>query len=308
MHNSDLDQANRRAFHAGIFYLLIIAFGVGGAMLVRAPLLDMQDLPGSVANMAASALPFRLSILADLVMALADVALAIVFFHLFRPVSPRLSMAAMIFRLLQAGLIALNLVNLSLAVSSAEQGDVAWTLRFLGAHDAGYALALVFFAVSSAILARLVARQEFLPRIFAPALWLIALLYAVGSVVRIAAPEMTMTIAPIYLLTFVLELSLCLWLLSRGLNVGRSAWRTAPLAAPLVAALLTFGGCASEAPNLPEPGYEGPAITMCCDCACSDDTGVCLNVVTRVSAGESCPCAWRPALSCSRSADRPHRS
>ena len=48
---------------------------------------------------------FRLSLVADVVMMLADIGLALVFFALLAPVQAGLARAAMIFRLMQAGLI-----------------------------------------------------------------------------------------------------------------------------------------------------------------------------------------------------------
>ncbi len=214
---------------SGLLYLCVIAFGVGGALLVRAPLIDTADLAGSVSAMAEAALPFRLSILADLAMTLADVALALVFFRLFRPVSAGLSLAAMSFRLLQAGILALNLVNLFIAISCAEQGEVAWTMRLLSAHDAGYALALFFFALHCLCLARLICHQNFMPRVFAPVMGLTALVYLLGSALRLAFPTAAASIAPIYALAFVLELALCLWLLMRG--VDEAAWKRMAAAA-----------------------------------------------------------------------------
>ena len=79
---------------AGLLYLVIIVCGVGGEAFVRAPL-HAEDASQTVANLLAAELPFRLSILADVAMVLADVGLGVLLFYLLAPVDRTLSMLAM---------------------------------------------------------------------------------------------------------------------------------------------------------------------------------------------------------------------
>ena len=62
----------RLALYAGLLYLVIIVCGVVGQALVREPLLG-ANAAETTANLLAVELPFRLSILGDVAMILADV-------------------------------------------------------------------------------------------------------------------------------------------------------------------------------------------------------------------------------------------
>jgi len=132
---------------AGICYLTIILCGVGSELALRGPLIDFGSAAGTSQAILAQMLRFRLSIMADIAMALADVTLAILLFWLFRTVSSGLAMAAMIFRLLQAGLIAAGLMNLQVAVflleKTAVDGDAHLALTFIETHATGYDLGLI---------------------------------------------------------------------------------------------------------------------------------------------------------------------
>ncbi len=154
---------------AGVLYLVIIVCGVGGQGLIREPLLA-ETAAQTVRNLVDAELAFRLSILADLAMVLADVGLGVLLYLLLAPVNRVLSLAAMAFRLAQAAALGLNLVNLHQAVTiatstsfAAGQRD-ALVVSLLDAHAAGYDLGLVFFAVNCLLVGLLVARARFLPR------------------------------------------------------------------------------------------------------------------------------------------------
>jgi hypothetical protein len=216
---------------AGLLYLVIILCGVGGEAFIRAPLLVDGDAAQSVANLLAVELPFRLSILADVVMALADVALGVLLYVLLKPAGRVLALMAMAFRLAQASILGLNLVHLNNALTFAHDGALAIAQRdvlvtsSLGAHAAGYDLGLFFFAINCFLTGALVVRADFLPRW---AGWLVGaagVVYLVGSALRLVAPEVAASFAPAYGLPLIAELAFCGWLLVRGVDVVR--WRTA---------------------------------------------------------------------------------
>ncbi|HBQ12523.1 MAG TPA: hypothetical protein DEF51_15700, partial [Myxococcales bacterium] len=134
----------RLARLAGLLYVAIIALGIGGDALVRGPIHVPGDASQTVANLAAAELPFRLSILGDVLMALSDVGLAALLFILLRPLSPRLALAAMVFRLVQAAILGLNLSSLQGAVTlaSAPGANDALIVHLLESQAAGYDLGL----------------------------------------------------------------------------------------------------------------------------------------------------------------------
>ena len=213
---------------AGVLYLVIIVCGVGGQGLIREPLLA-ETAAQTVRNLVDAELAFRLSILADLAMVLADVGLGVLLYLLLAPVNRVLSLAAMAFRLAQAAALGLNLVNLHQAVTiatstsfAAGQRD-ALVVSLLDAHAAGYDLGLVFFAVNCLLVGLLVARARFLPRALGYGIAVSGVVYLVGSAARFVAPELAAALAPAYVIPLLAETALCGWLLVVGLDADR--WR-----------------------------------------------------------------------------------
>lgn len=75
---------------AGLLYLVIIVCGISAEVMLRGPLINLLDARGTAEAILASLGRFRLSIVFDLIMALADAGLAVLLFVLFRPVAPSL--------------------------------------------------------------------------------------------------------------------------------------------------------------------------------------------------------------------------
>ncbi len=96
---------------AGGLYLIIIALGIWSEVFVRSGLVTPDDAAASASAISAAEGLYRLAFAADTIMALCDVALAILLFGLLRPVSPLLALMAAAFRLLQAAIIGSNLIN-----------------------------------------------------------------------------------------------------------------------------------------------------------------------------------------------------
>ncbi|MEZ4382243.1 MAG: DUF4386 domain-containing protein [Nannocystaceae bacterium] len=191
---------------AGLLYLVIIVAGVAGEALVRGALAVPGEPQQTAANIVAAALPLRLSVMGDAVMALADVALGVLLYLLLRPVSPALSLMAMAFRLAQAAILGVNLLNLLLAARLAGQGDPLAAV-FLEAHGVGYDLGLLFFAINCLLVGALVYRG--MSRTIGALVGLSGVVYLVGSTLRVVAPELAAAAAPAYVLPLVAELALC---------------------------------------------------------------------------------------------------
>ena len=89
--------------------------------------------------------------MADTVMLVADVALALVFFGLLRHISESLALAAMVFRLGQAFLIGASLMALG-SVASVLSYAPRIAVHMTDLHAMGYDVGLTLFAVNSAIM------------------------------------------------------------------------------------------------------------------------------------------------------------
>lgn len=198
---------------AGALYLTIILCGLSAELLLRGPLLQGTS-DEVVQALRTNPLQFRLSLIADIVMLVADVMLAIVFFRLLRHISEPLALAAMVFRLGQAVLIGASLMVLASApMLLTEAPRIAVHMTDL--HAIGYDVGLVLFAVNSLIMAVLLWRSR-VPRAIAVGIAASGLVYAVGSLTHLLAPDWVSVVEPAYLVPMIAESALCLWLLVSG--------------------------------------------------------------------------------------------
>ncbi len=227
---------------AGVLYLAIIVFGLWSEVVVRGSLIVAGDAETTAANILASEGLFRLSFAADSVMALCDVALAVLLFFLLRPVNATLALTAAALRLIQTAVIAASLLNqyAALLLLGGAGHAVAFEPAQLHAlvalaldmHGHGYDLGLIFFGLSCLVLGFLVARSGYLPRALGWLVMAAGTVYLIGSYTLFLFPAYADTVMPLYVVPVVSEVALCLWLLIRGVNV--EAWRaraTAPGAA-----------------------------------------------------------------------------
>lgn len=217
---------------AGLLYLIIIACGIFSEAYVRGTLYVANDAAATAANITAQPGLFRLGFAADVLMLLSDVAIAVLFYILLRPVSQALALAAAAFRLTQAAVLGVNLLNyyaalmvlggagFSLSLAPEQLNEMA--LLFLKLHGHGYDVGLLFFGVSSAILGYLLIRSARFPSLLGYGLIAAAAVYLLGSSARFLFPELLAAITPLYLIPLLAELAFCLWLLIRGVRQGAS--------------------------------------------------------------------------------------
>jgi len=216
---------------AGVLYLIIILCGIFGEVFVRGSLIVVGDSAATAGNILAAPGLFRVGFVADALMLLSDVAIAVLFYVLFKPVSPTLALMAAAFRLTQAAVLGMNLLNYyaALLVLQGQVGDSvfdpgqqqALASLFLDLHRHGYDLGLLFFGCSSMILGLLIARSSRssrFPAVLGYGLIAAGLVYLSGSVIRFVWPAFATTFAPVYGVCLVAELAFCLWLLVRGVR------------------------------------------------------------------------------------------
>ncbi|BBO91484.1 DUF4386 domain-containing protein [Desulfosarcina ovata] len=213
---------------AGLLYLIIIVFGIFSEVFVRGSLIVTGDAAATVTNILASEWMFRIGFAADAIMLLSDVAIAVLFYVLLKPVSRLLSLAAAAFRMTQAAVLGINLLNYYAALlllndsgsTAAFETDQlhALVMLFLDMHRHGYDIGLIFFGLSSLILGHLIVRSKYFPGIFGWGLIAAATVYLAGSFARFLVPEYASRIEPAYVVPFITESSFCLWLLIKGVR------------------------------------------------------------------------------------------
>lgn len=214
---------------AGLLYLIIIVSGIYSEVFIRSSLVVAGDAAATAANVVASEGLFRFGFLADSIMLLSDVAIAVLFYVLLKPVSKTLALTAAAFRLTQAAVLGFNLLNYYAALllinaagyAAAFSPDQlhALALLFLDMHSHGYDLGLIFFGLSNLVLGYLVIRSEYFPGLLGYGLIAAGLVYLTGSFTRFLSPDYISLIEPIYIVPLAAELAFCLWLLVKGVRV-----------------------------------------------------------------------------------------
>lgn len=210
---------------AGLLYLAIIICGIFSEVFVRGTLITTGEPAATAKNILASQSLFRLGFASDTVMVMCDVALAVLLFMLFQRVNETIALMAMIFRLVQAAVLSVNLMNHYGALLILQAGDsgsglstdqTASLSQFLLTYQAhGYDLGLVFFGVNCLLTGWLIWKATAIPKSLGALIGLAGLVYLAGSYLRFLAPDLQARFEPAYAVPLVAELTFCLWLLTR---------------------------------------------------------------------------------------------
>ena len=227
---------NTYARIGGALYLFIIVAGIFGEAVVRNGIIVSGDAVATARNIAAAQTLWRVGIMGDLLMHVCDIPLMLIFYTLLRPVDRFLAQLALLFTLTQSAvLVASKLSQLTplFLVSGAQylkafdepQRDALAYLA-LRSDSYGFGVGLIFFGCACLVIGYLIRRSEFLPKILGALMQFAGVCYLVNSFALILAPPLASALFPAILLpAFVGELSLCLWLLIKGVDVAR--WREA---------------------------------------------------------------------------------
>ncbi len=216
----------------GVLYLFIIVAGIFNEMFVRDKLTVSGDPAATARNIMASESLWRISIAGGLTMLVCAVIVALILYILLRPVNKNLALLAVFFNLVSIAIDAVG--NLSMiavlhllsgpdylhAFDPAQLQALAYfSLRL---HSAAYNSSLVFFGLNCLFWGYLIFRSGFFPKAIGVLLILCALCYVVNSFAWFLVPAFAAMLFPAILLPcFIAELSLCLWLLTKGVNVSK---------------------------------------------------------------------------------------
>jgi hypothetical protein len=227
----NLAELRKIARITGVLYLIIIISGLFSEMFVRSGIIVHNDFQATANNILEKESLFRVGFISDMIMVMSDVGVALLLYILLKPVSKGLSMLAAFFRLAQATVIGLNLLNFFMPLLilgnsehsqsfSVEQLNSLSSL-FLEAHTYGYLISGVFFGFSCIFLGILIFRSIYFPK------WLGILVasagasYLIDSVTNFLAPGFaTYSEYLVISIAVVSELSLCLFLLIKGLKTN----------------------------------------------------------------------------------------
>lgn len=218
----------------GVLYL-IVALGGGFAEVVRSSLVKNGDPAATAQNILDSEFLFRVGFSTDLVAFSAEVALALVIYVFFKQVNEGIALLAGFFRLAQAVVLGLNMLNQFVALlilTSTEQlasftdaQREALALLYMDAHNYGYLIGLIFFGLSSFALGYLVLRTDYFPRVFGVLLMsFVAFGYILDSFTSFLIADKPEVISIVLIAPAALsEVAFILWLVIKGAKLPPAA-------------------------------------------------------------------------------------
>ncbi len=216
----------------GFAYLIIIVAGALGELFIRNKIIVSGNAAATAQNIAASPLLWRIGITGDLLMHVFDLLLAIVYYFLLKRVSKTLAMLSVLFGLIQTAVLVANKLNLMMPLFLLGNEDYLkafdpqqlQVLSYLSvkAHGYGFGIGLIFFGFECLIDGYLIIKSGFLPRILGILILIVGLGYLTNSFALILSPPIADKIFPLLIIPiFIGELSMCLWLLFKGVNLTK---------------------------------------------------------------------------------------
>jgi len=224
----------RQARLAGALYLVVILAGMFAEVFIRPKILVAGDAAATARNLVAHAALYRLGLLTDLLTVIAAVAEGVLVYYLFRPVSRILALMSLLIALVSnAGEVVAGLIHLlPLVILHGVQASQALlpgqleelALLALRTHNAFLGITLAIFSFSLMIDGYLVYVSSFLPKALGVLVAIAGACYLINSVaINLSWSLGAVLDSCILIPSFLGELSLCLWLLVRGVDEPR--WR-----------------------------------------------------------------------------------
>lgn len=213
---------------AGFFYLITVITRIIGDGFIRDRLVVSNDAATTAANILSHQGLFRLGFIADLAAFGSYLALTVILYELFKPVSRSLSFGAVVLSVVACTVQAVSSV-FHLAALMILNGSDVWRgftieqvqslallslrLRAMTYHNVG----LVFFGLYLGLIGYLILRSTFFPRVLGVLMMLAGLSY-----MAFLSPPLARQLLPYILIPAgVGQIAMTLWLLVRGMNAGR---------------------------------------------------------------------------------------
>jgi hypothetical protein len=230
-----MDTASPQAYArvGGWLYLVLIGVGVfAEAYVMQGNLVVSTDATATAHRIMAHESLFRMAWIGQMVMSICDIALALIFYVLLRPVNKYIALLAAFFNLvsnaIEFGIKGLTQFTVLLLLGGADYLKVfdqhqlqALALLSLKLRDTGYGVSLVFFAVHLLLLGYLIFKSGYFPKTLGVLLIIGSVCYLTNSFVLFLAPRYADLTFPVLVPAGLSELALCLWLIVKGVNVSK---------------------------------------------------------------------------------------
>ena len=227
-HNTAIGAYSR---FAGLFFVVSIVAGGFGEGYAPGALIAANDASATVANLQAHEMLYRLSFAAYLAEALCDIALAVIFYVLLKPVSRGLALMAAMFGVLSTALYAaceifyfalphLLLTGQPYLASFTSAQIATLTLLSFKLFNFGAGLFLIFYGTAWILRGWLMIRSGYFPKLLGALMIIGGLGFVARTLTSVLAPQF----GSMYMLMLLIPggVLLALWLLIRG--VDREKW------------------------------------------------------------------------------------
>lgn len=211
----------------GVLYLIIIICGLLSGMAVRAELINIQNPLETIQNIIHNEMLFRVGFLLDLIMVISDVLIALTFFFLLYKVNKIIAITATIFRLVQATILGINLLNLfspllyldsfTIANFNQQQQIASAVAHDLLAFEYGYLISGVFFAINCFGMGYLIIKSQIISKFWGYSIVVAGSAYLFNCIINFTIPYYS-EYSQLLVLIFAVfaELGLCLYLIIKG--------------------------------------------------------------------------------------------
>lgn len=214
---------------AGLCYLIVISTGLFAEVFVRQALKVSSNALATAKHIQSSEMLYRWGLVADLINFVFGIPCVLIIYFLFKRVNKFLLQIALTFVIIQTAIIAVNLLNqaspLLLLSNDAylntfQPNQLATLAQLsLNVQGIGYAIGLVFFGMYCLLVGYVIVKSKMIPSILGILYLISGMGYLINSFTMLlskdfANPIFTYVAIPI----FIGELSLCLWLLIKGVD------------------------------------------------------------------------------------------
>jgi hypothetical protein len=223
-----INSPQKTARVAAFVFVLIFILGMSTELFIRPGMIVPGDAAATVKNITASESLFRLSLVSDLIRQTLLMLLPLILYKILKPVNKTVAALMVIFYLVCVPISLINelshfvvlLLSSGAGYLTAFKADQlnALVMFFIDLRIYGTFIAQ-FFSFWVILLGYLVFKSSFLPRILGILLMLVGLSYTVSAVLFFLFPNFDATIFGVF--TFIGESLFYLWLLIKGVNVGK---------------------------------------------------------------------------------------
>jgi hypothetical protein len=227
--NSIEARPNLYARLGGALYLIIIALGIFSQVFVRDQVVVAGDTAATAANLTSMETLWRAGIATEVLMAIATVMLAMVYYYLLRPVHKEINLLAALLRTTSVTVQTGALVYLLLALyplqnpafnkTFAPDQLAALASMAIRSHSFGYSLALLFTGCTFLVHGWLIFKSGYLPKFLGVLIEIAGIGYISNGFAQILFPSAAgLVFMAIVLPVLIGETTLSLWLLIKGVN------------------------------------------------------------------------------------------